>query len=88
MTSVGGTVYTREDCELCDDAIETLRTVAEEEEIDLSLSVVDIDDDPELRDEYGERVPYVLLDDRPAFKYSVDPVAARSKLRALADESP
>lgn len=88
MTSVGGTVYTREDCKLCDDAIETLRTVAEEEGIELSLTIVDVDDDPELRDEYGERVPYVLLDDRPAFKYSVDPVAARSKLRALASRPP
>ncbi|WP_248515781.1 glutaredoxin family protein [Salinarchaeum laminariae] len=86
MASVSGTVYTRENCDLCDDAIETLRSVASEEDVDLSLSIVDVDEDPELREEYGERVPYVLLDDRPAFKYSVDPVAARSTLRALADE--
>lgn len=86
MAPVSGTVYTRDNCDLCDDAIETLRSVAKEEDVELSLSVVDIDEDPALREEYGERVPYVLLDDRPAFKYSVDPVAARSKLRALADE--
>lgn len=86
MAPVSGTVYTRDNCDLCDDAIETLRSVAKEEDVELSLSVVDVDEDPALREEYGERVPYVLLDDRPAFKYSVDPVAARSKLRALADE--
>ncbi|GAB3682549.1 hypothetical protein GCM10028857_08630 [Salinarchaeum chitinilyticum] len=86
MRPVPATVYTREDCELCDDAIDTLQSVADSEGIDLSLSVVDVDEDPELREEYGERVPYVLLDDRPAFKYGVDAVAARSKLRALAEE--
>jgi|AntRauTorcE11898_2_1112593.scaffolds.fasta_scaffold59205_2 glutaredoxin len=87
MTPVSATVFTRENCELCDDAIGTLRSVADEEGIDLDLDVVDVDGDPELREEYGERVPYVLLDDRPAFKYEVDPTAARSKLRALGADS-
>lgn len=34
-----------------------------------------------LADEYGERVPYVLIEDRPAFKYRVDPTELRSRLR-------
>jgi glutaredoxin len=87
MATVSATVYTREDCTLCDEAVETLRSVADEEGIDLELSLVDVDEDPALREEYGERVPYVLLNDRPAFKYSVDPGPARSKLRALAEGS-
>jgi len=85
MAEVRATVYTREDCTLCEEAVETLRTVAGEEDLDLSLALVDVDEDPELREEYGERVPYVLLEGRPAFKYRVDPGAARSKLRAAAD---
>lgn len=85
MAEVSATVYTREDCELCEEAVETLRGVAAEEGVDLVLDLVDVDEDPDLRAEYGERVPYVLLEDRPAFKYRVDPGAARSKLRALAD---
>lgn len=87
MPPVSATVYTREDCTLCEEAVETLQSVADEEGIDLDLSLVDVDDDPALREEYGERVPYVLLDDRPAFKYSVEPGPARSKLRALAEQS-
>lgn len=84
MPEVSGTVYTREDCELCEEAVETLRAVAADEDVDLTLDLVDVDDDHDLREEYGERVPYVLLEDRPAFKYRVDPASARSVLRALA----
>jgi len=86
MPDVRGTMYTREDCDLCEDVAETLERVADEEGIDLELSAVDVDADPALREEYGERVPYVLLEGKPAFKYSVAPSAARSTLRALADE--
>lgn len=86
MSGVPVTVYTREDCHLCDDAIETIERIADEEALELSLSIVDVDDDPELREEYGERVPYVLLDGQPAFKFRVEPAAARSKLRAVAEE--
>ncbi|AGN00053.1 thioredoxin [Salinarchaeum sp. Harcht-Bsk1] len=87
MAAVEATVYTRSNCDLCDDAVETIETIAAQEDVDLDLSLVDVDEDPELRDEYGERVPYVVLNDRPAFKYSVDPASARSKLRALAADS-
>lgn len=86
MNEVTATVYTRADCTLCDETVETLRTVAADEDIELALDLVDVDDDPRLREEYGDRVPYVLLEGRPAFKYRVDPVAARSKLRAAADQ--
>ena len=86
MPPVPVTIYTREGCSICPDAIETIERIAEEEDLELDLSVVDVDDDPELRETYGDRVPYVLLDGRPAFKFHVDPVAARSKLRAFADE--
>lgn len=84
MSPVSATVYTRTDCELCDEAVETLEAVADEEGVALDLAEVDVDEDPELRAEYGERVPYVLLEGTPAFKYRVDPVEARSTLRALA----
>ncbi|WP_136716824.1 glutaredoxin family protein [Halorientalis salina] len=74
------TVYSREHCHLCDDAIETIRTVAEEVSMPVEIDVVDVDEDPSLREEYGERVPYVLIDDRPAFKYRVDADEFRSTL--------
>jgi glutaredoxin len=74
------TVYSREDCHLCAEAIATIRDVGEAASEPIDLRVVDVDDDPELRDAYGERVPYVLVDGRPAFKYRVDADELRAKL--------
>lgn len=74
------TIYTREDCHLCEEAMETIRRVGESVDADVALDVVDVDEDPELRAEYGERVPYVLVDGRPAFKYRVDEAALRKRL--------
>ena len=74
------TVYTRENCHLCDDAVDTLTRIAESEGVEIEIEEVDVDEDPELREEYGERVPYVLVDGTPKFKYRVDPAKARSVL--------
>lgn len=74
------TVYTRKDCHLCSEAIGTIEDVASEVETDVDLSLVDVDE-AGLEAEYGERVPYVLVDDRPAFKYRVDPDELRATLR-------
>lgn len=74
------TVYTREDCHLCAEAIETVERVAEEVGPTVDLTLVDVDE-AGLVEEYGERVPYVLVDGRPAFKYRVDPDDLRAQLR-------
>lgn len=83
--AVAVTVYTREGCHLCDEAVATLERVADEEGVALDLDEVDVDADPDLREEYGERVPYVLIDGDPAFKYRVDPERARRKLRRASE---
>lgn len=75
------TIYTREDCHLCADAIEAVDEVAESVPREVVVDLVDVDADPELERTYGERVPYVLVDGRPAFKYRVDAGALRSRLR-------
>ena len=76
------TVYTREDCHLCEEALKTIRRTSEEMQKDVSLDLVDIDETPELREQYGDRIPYVLIDGRPAFKYRVDKTALRERLSA------
>jgi glutaredoxin len=76
------TVYTREDCTLCDAARETIEETAAGLDVAIDLEMVDVDDDPELAAEYGERVPYVLIDGHPAFKYEVDERELRLKLLA------
>ena len=77
------TLYTREDCSLCVVAREAIEAVAADlDGVTVEIDVVDVDTDPELADEYGERVPYVLVDGHPAFKYEVDERELRLKLLA------
>ncbi|MFC7204573.1 glutaredoxin family protein [Haloferax namakaokahaiae] len=76
------TIYTREVCHLCDVAEATIRDVAADEDVEIDLSLVDVDADDDLRERYGERVPYVYIDGRPAFKFEVDEARLREKLIA------
>lgn len=76
------TVYTREGCHLCDDAIETVEHVAAAVARPVEIETVDVDTDPDLRERYGERVPYVTVDGRPQFKYRVDADDLRATLTA------
>ena len=81
--TVSVTLYTREDCSLCVVARETIESVsADLDGVRVDLDVVDVDADPELADEYGERVPYVLVDGAPAFKYEIEERDLRLKLLA------
>jgi glutaredoxin len=79
-TAATVTVYTRENCHLCTDALATVREVAASVPGSIEISEVDIDTDPELAAAYGERVPYVLVDGQPQFKYRVDETELRQRL--------
>lgn len=74
------TIYTRENCSLCVAARETVERVAADLDVAVVLDTVDVDADPDLAAEYGDRVPYVFVDGRPAFKYEVDERTLRLKL--------
>ena len=63
-------LLTRANCHLCEVAAETLDRIGAE--AGLSVAVVDVDADPELQAEYGDRVPVVLLDGREHSYFSVD----------------
>ena len=80
VASTTVTVYTREECHLCEDAIDAIRQVTDSVPREVEVDLVDVDSDPSLREAYGERVPYVLLDGRPAFKYRVDADELRTRL--------
>lgn len=80
MSETEITIYTRENCHLCEEAVETCRRVGESVSADISLDLVDVDEDPELRERYGDRVPYIFVDGRPAFKYRVEADELRRKL--------
>ena len=63
-------LLTRAGCHLCVVAAETLARIAAE--AGLTAGAVDVDADPDLRAEYGDRVPVVLLDGREHSYYTVD----------------
>ncbi|WP_246983295.1 glutaredoxin family protein [Halorientalis marina] len=76
------TVYSREQCHLCEEALETVEAVAAAVEATVEIEEVDVDADPDLAAEYGDRVPYVFVDGRPAFKFRVDESELRSRLES------
>jgi glutaredoxin len=63
-------LLTRAGCHLCQTAAETLARIGGE--AGLVPEEVDVDADPELQAEYGDRVPVVLLDGREHSYFSVD----------------
>ena len=63
-------LLTRTDCHLCAVAAETLDRIAGEAGV--TVVEVDVDADPELQAEYGDRVPVVLLDGQEHSYFTVD----------------
>ena len=71
-------LLTRTGCHLCETAAETVTRIGGE--AGLVPAMVDVDEDPELRAEYGDRVPVVLLDGREHSYFTVDVVRLRRDL--------
>ena len=72
-------LMTRAGCHLCEVAAETLERIAAE--AGLRPEAVDVDADPELQAEFGDRVPVVLLDGREHSYFPVDVPRLRRDLR-------
>jgi glutaredoxin len=63
-------LLTRSGCHLCQVAAETLTRLGAE--AGLRPEMIDVDADEDLRTEYGDRVPVVLLDGREHSYFTVD----------------
>ncbi len=74
------TLLTRAGCHLCEQARPLLTEVCAE--TGAELHEVDVDADPELRAEYGDRVPVFLLDGREHGYWRVEPDRLRAALTA------
>jgi glutaredoxin len=61
------TLYSRENCHLCEDMLDALEIY--QEELGYCLTVYDIDDDEALVAKYNEHVPLVLLDEQEVMRY-------------------
>lgn len=79
MTRARITLLARSDCHLCDAAVEVIRRVAAE--LGTGWEPVDVDGDPRLRAEYGDRVPVVLIDGIEHASFSVQEQQLRAALR-------
>lgn len=71
-------VLTRAGCHLCDDAEREVAAICGE--LAVGWSATDVDADPELRAEYGDRVPVILVDGREHGFWRVEPERLRAAL--------
>ncbi|MGH7771593.1 MAG: glutaredoxin family protein [Candidatus Binatia bacterium] len=73
------TLYTREDCCLCEEMKEVVRKVASE--FTLEIEEVDVDEVPDLKEKYGDEVPVLFINGRKAFKYRLTERGLKKRLR-------
>jgi glutaredoxin len=75
------TVVTRQGCHLCEVAeVDVARICAE---LDVEWTPVDVDADPELRAEYGDYVPVILVDGEQHGYWRVEEERLRAALAVM-----
>ncbi len=72
-------IYSKKDCCLCNKVKELINKVGLE--VPFSFKEVDITDNEELLRKYKEDIPLVFINGKKAFKFKVDEVEFRKKLR-------
>jgi glutaredoxin len=74
------TVYSRPDCQLCADAMDSLAAL--KHELGFALEERDITADEALLRAYFERIPVVALDGEELFDFFVDEAILRERLES------
>ena len=64
------TIYSKNNCHLCDVAIETLLKVRKE--FPFSLTEIDIEKDKEIFEKYKYLIPVIEIDGEKIFNYKID----------------
>ena len=64
------TIYSRTGCHLCEIAIDKIKSVRDECNVDVEIKLIDNSQD--LEKEYGEQVPVILIDDKIHDYWRVD----------------
>ena len=72
------TLYSRQDCCLCDAMKAVIHKVAAK--LPLEIDEVDVDGSLELREKFADQVPVLFINGRKAFKYRVTERELESKL--------
>lgn len=76
--------YTRTGCSLCEQGEKVLARVC----ADRPYRVIDVDDDPELRAEYGEFVPVVEVDGVKVSQWQVEEARLREAIEGTKKRAP
>ena len=71
-------LYSRADCHLCDIAHAELDRICRD--LAVAFETVDVDTEPGLRAEYGDRVPVIIVDGREHASFRVREAALRAAL--------
>ncbi len=74
-------ILTKKDCCLCDDAKEIVERVLPY--FPATLTMIDIESDPNLFETYKERIPVVRLNGEESFVFKVHETTLRKKLEKL-----
>jgi len=77
-------LYTRTGCHLCEDMAQALAELAAGGTF--TVSAIAIDDDAELEQAYGARVPVLMLADRVICEYFLNPQALQQALSEHLDD--
>ena len=72
------TLYGRDGCHLCDEALEVVRPLASAG--GARLEVIDLESDEELHRRYLERIPVICLDGEELYDFFVDERDLRARL--------
>jgi glutaredoxin len=72
------TVYGREECHLCEEALAVLRRLRGE--LGFELEEIDIETDDALHRAYLERIPVIAMDGEELFDFFVDEAELRARL--------
>jgi glutaredoxin len=72
------TVYSRQGCHLCEDAVKTLEGMREE--LAFEIEIIYIDGNSELEKLYGNEVPVIHINGEHHDFYKVDPERFRTSL--------
>ncbi|MBA3293315.1 MAG: glutaredoxin family protein [Geodermatophilaceae bacterium] len=79
MTRPRVRLYSRANCHLCEVARADVQRICGE--LAVQFDETDVDSDPVLRAEYGDRVPVIVVDDKEHGYFRVDEARLRAALR-------
>ena len=74
-------ILTKKDCCLCDDAKEIIERVLPD--FPATLTMIDIESDPDLVTTYKEKIPVVRINGKEIFVYKTHEITLRKKLEEL-----